>query len=95
MRQQSCSLHLRSSCTNRNTNFRAQSGISTATRNLTDGEVATYIPELGKADPDDFGIGIVTARGPGVRAGDCDRPFTIQSISKPFTFGLALEELGA
>ena len=27
-------------------------------------------------------------------AGDCDQPFTIQSISKPFTFGMALEEFG-
>ncbi len=27
-------------------------------------------------------------------AGDCDRAFTIQSISKPFTFGMAIEELG-
>ena len=27
-------------------------------------------------------------------AGDCDRPFTIQSISKPFTFGMAIDELG-
>jgi glutaminase len=26
--------------------------------------------------------------------GDCNRPFTIQSISKPFTFGLALEAYG-
>lgn len=27
-------------------------------------------------------------------AGDCDHQFTIQSISKPFTFGLAIEDLG-
>lgn len=26
--------------------------------------------------------------------GDCDQPFTIQSISKPFTFGMALETYG-
>src|SRR4029453_2881266 len=31
---------------------------------LNDGEVATYTPELGKADPDDFGICIVTVRLP-------------------------------
>jgi glutaminase len=61
---------------------------------LNDGEVATYIPELGKADPDDFGICIVTADGQVFEAGDCDRPFTIQSISKPFTFGMAIEEYG-
>ena len=61
---------------------------------FSEGEVATYIPELGKANPDDFGICLVTADGRVFAAGDCDRPFTIQSISKPFTFGLAIEELG-
>ena len=61
---------------------------------LSDGEVATYIPELSKADPDHFGICLVTADGRVFEAGDCDRPFTIQSISKPFTFGMALEEFG-
>ena len=61
---------------------------------LTDGDVASYIPELGKVDPDQFGICMVTADGRVFEAGDCDRPFTIQSISKPFTFGIALEALG-
>jgi glutaminase len=61
---------------------------------LTDGHVATYIPELGKANPNHFGVCVVTAEGDVLSAGDCDVPFTIQSISKPFTFGMALEELG-
>jgi len=61
---------------------------------LDDGQVATYIPELGSADPDDFGICIVTAAGQVFEVGDCDRPFTMQSVSKPFTFGMALEEIG-
>lgn len=61
---------------------------------LTDGEVASYIPELQKADPDDFGICLMTAEGQIFEAGDSDRPFTIQSISKAFTFGIAVEELG-
>ncbi len=59
------------------------------------GEVATYIPELSKADPEAFGVCLVTADGRTFEAGDCDRPFTIQSISKPFTYGMALEEFGA
>ena len=58
------------------------------------GEVATYIPELSKANPDDFGVCVATSDGRLFEAGTCDRPFTIQSISKPFTFGMALEELG-
>jgi glutaminase len=58
------------------------------------GEVATYIPELSKANPDDFGISLATADGAQFHTGDFDVPFTIQSISKPFAFGLALEEFG-
>jgi glutaminase len=61
---------------------------------LATGHVATYIPELGNAAPEHFGICVVTADGDVLAAGDCDVPFTIQSISKPFTFGMALEELG-
>jgi glutaminase len=60
----------------------------------TEGHVATYIPELGRANPDDFGISMVTADGVAFETGDFDRPFTIQSISKPFTFGMALEAFG-
>ena len=59
------------------------------------GQVATYIPELGKANPDHFGICMITADGRVFERGDCDQPFTIQSISKPFAFGLAVEEIGA
>lgn len=58
------------------------------------GEVATYIPELGKADPAHFGICMVTAEGKVFETGDSDQLFTIQSISKPFTFGMALEAYG-
>lgn len=62
---------------------------------LREGDVATYIPELAKAEPDRFGICLATVNGRVFEAGDCDVAFTIQSISKPFTFGLALEEVGA
>src|SRR5438045_3642111 len=61
---------------------------------LTEGQVATYIPELAKADPNWFGICLVTAAGHVYEVGDSRQPFTIQSISKPFTYGLALEDRG-
>lgn len=61
---------------------------------LDEGTIATYIPELGKANPDDFGVALVTADGQVFRSGDADKPFTLQSISKPFTFGMALQTLG-
>jgi glutaminase len=58
------------------------------------GEVAQYIPELGKADPDHFGIAVATIDGHVYEAGDTDVPFTIQSISKAGVFALALDLLG-
>jgi glutaminase len=63
-------------------------------RELDEGEVATYIPELGRADPHSFGICVVTADGHVYEVGDTDLEFTIQSISKPFVFGMALEDRG-
>jgi glutaminase len=57
-----------------------------------DGEVATYIPELANADPNWFGICLVTADGYVYEVGNSDQEFTIQSISKPFVYGMALED---
>ena len=61
---------------------------------FTDGKVADYIPELSHADPDWFGICIATRDGFVYEVGESRQPFTLQSISKPFTYGLALEENG-
>src|SRR6202048_5323563 len=61
----------------------------------TGGAVADYIPELGKADPDHFGIGLATLDGHVYEVGDTKIPFTIQSMSKPFVFALALDTLDA
>ncbi len=61
---------------------------------LDDGEVASYIPELAKADPHWFGICVATVDGQIYEVGDCQQSFTIQSVSKPFMFGLALEDHG-
>lgn len=63
-------------------------------RDNHDGEVACYIPELSKANPDHFGISVVSVRGQSIDVGDTEQPFTIQSASKPFIFGLALEDHG-
>ena len=61
----------------------------------TGGAVADYIPELGKADPSHFGISLATIDGHVYEVGDTAIPFTIQSMSKPFVFALALDTLGA
>ena len=61
---------------------------------LREGAVATYIPELATVDPGLFGISIVTTDGHEYSIGDSQVPLTIQSISKPFVYGLALEDNG-
>lgn len=60
----------------------------------SDGQTASYIPELAKADPNKFAISIVDINGKTFSIGDTHSQFTMQSISKPFVYGLALETLG-
>src|SRR5262245_64982473 len=61
---------------------------------LTGGRPADYIPELGNADPSRFGIAIATVDGTIYAVGDAGEPFTIQSVSKPFMYGHALQRHG-
>jgi len=58
------------------------------------GQVATYIPELAKGNPADFGICIQQNNGRCYCAGDWNKPFTIQSIIKPILLLLALMDNG-
>ncbi|MEU0379168.1 glutaminase [Streptomyces cyaneofuscatus] len=58
------------------------------------GEPASYIPELAAADPERLGAAFATVDGQVHGAGDIDVPFTIQSISKPFAYALALADRG-
>ncbi len=61
---------------------------------LERGTVATYIPELAKADKNHFGLAVKPVGGPLVAAGDAEIPFSTQSISKVFTLNLALDRIG-
>lgn len=63
-------------------------------KTLDEGRVANYIPELAKADPSLFGISVVTCDGRTFSVGDAERAFTIQSVSKPFVYAMALEDFG-
>lgn len=58
------------------------------------GSVADYIPELAVVDPDSFAICLATSDGYVYEAGDSRKKFAIQSISKPFTYALALADRG-
>lgn len=61
---------------------------------VRDGKPATYIPKLANADPDLFGITARSESGEFCSVGDAEVEFSIQSVSKAFTFALALSELG-
>ncbi|MBE9004356.1 glutaminase A [Fortiea sp. LEGE XX443] len=63
-------------------------------KSLQEGTVANYIPELAKVNPNLFSICIVTVDGQVYEVGDYQQLFTIQSISKVFAYGLALEDHG-
>src|SRR5215468_4943648 len=80
----------------------AQPQLDTIVREIADemarrpdrGEVATYIPELGRVDPNTFGLVVIDAAGNVAAGGDSDTLFSIQSISKVFTLTLALGRVG-
>lgn len=58
------------------------------------GKVATYIPELGKVDPDQLGIVISPLTGDKICMGNYDVRFTMQSVSKVIMLIVALEVCG-
>lgn len=63
-------------------------------RDKDGGKVADYIPELAAAEPEYLGAALCTTTGHVYSAGDADVEFTMQSLSKPFVYALALQELG-
>ena len=62
-------------------------------RYTLDGEVASYIPELSKANREEIGI-YVAAEDGDFFAGDWEKPFTIQSIVKTIFLMLAAKDNG-
>ena len=61
---------------------------------IPQGEVATYIPELGKADPNKLGVCFYPLSGEKICIGDYDARFTIQSVSKIIMLIVAIEVCG-
>lgn len=65
--------------------------IISSNKDLTSqGKVASYIPELTKANPSDLGVCIIDKDNNMYCSGDCDKKFTIQSISKTIVLAMAL-----
>lgn len=62
-------------------------------RALRDGKVSGPTEFLEDGEAESFGIALATVDGQVFSAGDDARQFAIQSISKPFLYGLALDRL--
>lgn len=58
------------------------------------GKVADYIPALARVNPNQFGIAVLPLEGPAVLKGDARTCFSVQSISKVFTFAMVMRHLG-
>jgi glutaminase len=61
---------------------------------VRDGKNADYIPILATIPSDLFGVAIATRDGHVYTAGDVDYRFSIQSVSKPFTAALVMQQHG-
>jgi len=64
-------------------------------KDLQEGANADYIPILTTVPSDLYGVVIVTRDGAIYSAGDVDYEFSIQSVAKPFTAGLIMQQQGA
>lgn len=58
------------------------------------GAVASYIPELAKVNPDQFGVCITTINGERHTSGDADVKFSIQSMAKVLSLSFVLSQVG-
>ncbi len=63
-------------------------------RNLDGGVVASYIPQLAEVDSSLFGVSVCTVDGQRFNIGDSSQVFSVQSVSKVFSYAIALETRG-
>jgi glutaminase len=63
-------------------------------KDLKEGNNANYIPILDTVPSELFGVVIVTRDGAIYAAGDVDYSFSIQSVAKPFTAALVMQQQG-
>lgn len=62
---------------------------------VTEGENSPVYPPLAAADPDQFGLCMVSTTGEVFDVGDAYTGFAMMSVAKPFTFALVCAHLGA
>ncbi len=68
--------------------------VTEARKYAKDGKVADYIPALGKENQEALSIAIHYPDGRCISAGDIEKKFTLQSISKVISLAYVLMELG-
>ncbi|XP_060568384.1 glutaminase kidney isoform, mitochondrial-like, partial [Ruditapes philippinarum] len=57
------------------------------------GNVATYIPQLARYSPNFWGVAACSVDGQRYSVGDTNVPFCLQSVSKPLTYAMVLDDL--
>jgi len=91
------SLHMAQATAKGGENFDLQGVVDkayTKYKDLKEGKNADYIPILATVPSDLFGVVIVTRDGKIYSKGDVDYKFSIQSVSKPFTASLVMQQQG-
>ena len=56
-----------------------------------DGDVARYIPQLARVNPDQLAVAICTIDGQQLSIGQADTPYCVQSTCKPINYCIAME----
>jgi glutaminase len=59
------------------------------------GEVADYIPQLARVDPDAYAMSVCTVDGQRFSFGRATDPYCVQSTCKPINYAIVLDRLGA
>lgn len=59
------------------------------------GNVASYIPQLARVDPDAFAMAVCTIDGQQFSIGDVNETYCVQSTCKPINYAIAHDQLGA
>ncbi|MEM1397801.1 MAG: glutaminase, partial [Pseudomonadota bacterium] len=63
-------------------------------REFETGDVAAYIPQLARVNPDFYGLGVCTIDGQRFSLGDDDESYCVQSTCKPISYSIALDTIG-